>query len=641
MTRCLISMTMIALTLLTACRKEAGKSANDRRAGESNFTGYLDVIDDPSMVEAARRLAKSEQPVPLSPESLNDVWSISRDVIPADMDADEAMRRLQRVVSTVSASARNRTVAACLAMLLDPDKGQALFHEILTNGSVESQRRALIALIVVSPGQLKVTDTRLADLIASRITNPALGSDAVRACVVFDIPNCRERFWSAYPNADFKTRTAILRNLCAEEPGERIFNACQELMAEADDQQRESILGVLELLLDCRDESVTQRACDLLASDLLSRLESEDVRRFDFPQSAGVKLLERGEGPKVEALAQRILEKSPDPYLRMCAYERARRLEGEHAIPRLLADIRKPEMLKTALMAIKELFKDSHHELLVDGLMDAMRDTTKPSDLSELAKALLDVGGERAEAELRVACQRLPEFTRDEILAQLDAMPATRMVELLHELDIVNAKDPLAFIDQMRKERGADNIDADGELDLLSILHASGNLAFLDVETGVIPVRHDRLIGELGKGSGGAFQPTACLEQMLRDDPEDWDAPYRVQFIFGNRLYRFAARNLGDWYDLERVVTVCNRALKDSGSPRRFFAMATGGQLAGLTCLTPTQAAALARLFHVTWSDELGAAMESGKAYEDEVIRRLQKDGEVIRRDFHLPQDTP
>jgi hypothetical protein len=113
---------------------------------------------------------------------------------------------------------------------------------------------------------------------------------------------------------------------------------------------------------------------------------------------------------------------------------------------------------------------------------------------------------------------------------------------------------------------------------------------------------------------------------MLQKDEEDWDSPYQVQFVHGHRLYRFTARNLGDWYDVERVVLACNRALSDSQVPQRFFQAGGGGQVATFICVTAGQANVLSRQFHITWEEDLSAAMEEGKAYEEHVIRQMTEE---------------
>jgi hypothetical protein len=126
------------------------------------------------------------------------------------------------------------------------------------------------------------------------------------------------------------------------------------------------------------------------------------------------------------------------------------------------------------------------------------------------------------------------------------------------------------------------------------------------------------------EASGGDFRPEACHEKMLQKHPEDWDAPYRVQLIHGSRLYRFEARNFGDWYDVERVALACNRALADAGTERRFFQTEAIDQGATFVCLTPEQAMLLEKEFHVSFEEDLEAAMRLGKEYEERALKRLE-----------------
>jgi hypothetical protein len=133
-------------------------------------------------------------------------------------------------------------------------------------------------------------------------------------------------------------------------------------------------------------------------------------------------------------------------------------------------------------------------------------------------------------------------------------------------------------------------------------------------------------LGDFAAASSGVFQPEACVEEMLREQPEDWEAPYLVQFIHADRLYRINARNLGDWYDVERIVLACNRALSDAGERRRFIQLASHGQCASFVCITREQAEILRERFHVTFDDTLDSAMRKGKEFEERVIQSMNDD---------------
>lgn len=108
-----------------------------------------------------------------------------------------------------------------------------------------------------------------------------------------------------------------------------------------------------------------------------------------------------------------------------------------------------------------------------------------------------------------------------------------------------------------------------------AVMGQAGLTVAFDAETGEVPCRHDLLIGYFAEGSGGLFLPEAVLQQEQEDD-DDCD----VQFIFRDRLYRFVARNCGDYYDTERTAAAINRALEDASLAQRFVDLDTGDQTA-------------------------------------------------------------
>jgi hypothetical protein len=102
-------------------------------------------------------------------------------------------------------------------------------------------------------------------------------------------------------------------------------------------------------------------------------------------------------------------------------------------------------------------------------------------------------------------------------------------------------------------------------------------VTWFDTETGEVPCRHDVLLRQFADGSRSLFTPEGVLQQNGEDDRDD----VTVQFVFQDRLYRFIARNFGDYYDTERTVTAIHRALADAGLRERFLALDTGDQTSG------------------------------------------------------------
>jgi len=86
-------------------------------------------------------------------------------------------------------------------------------------------------------------------------------------------------------------------------------------------------------------------------------------------------------------------------------------------------------------------------------------------------------------------------------------------------------------------------------------------------------------------------------EAVLQWETTGRNAGIWVQFVFRDRLYRFQVQDLGDYYDVERVVASIHRALADAGHPERFFSRDTGDQVADFIFGEPRTISEAAREF--------------------------------------------
>jgi hypothetical protein len=133
------------------------------------------------------------------------------------------------------------------------------------------------------------------------------------------------------------------------------------------------------------------------------------------------------------------------------------------------------------------------------------------------------------------------------------------------------------------------------------------------------------LILDLAKASAGRFKPEAALETYTPDSTDADTGKYAVEFIHGGKLYRFAPRDLVDWYDMDAVLAAVNRALADGGGAERFVPLASEGQIAELIFAAPDKLQAEAPELGLKISADPDEARRAGKAYEDRVLQELQK----------------
>ncbi|MGG6294146.1 hypothetical protein ACQ4M4_06960 [Leptolyngbya sp. AN02str] len=120
---------------------------------------------------------------------------------------------------------------------------------------------------------------------------------------------------------------------------------------------------------------------------------------------------------------------------------------------------------------------------------------------------------------------------------------------------------------------------------IFSLLGDSFQLAPFDAEASTIPVDHVHLIEELMEISANVFQVEALSEIRPAEDEvtEIWDAAeesegYELQFTYNDKLYRFTARYMGDWYDVDAVLDALNLALEEAGHSERFYILFPGDQ---------------------------------------------------------------
>ena len=163
------------------------------------------------------------------------------------------------------------------------------------------------------------------------------------------------------------------------------------------------------------------------------------------------------------------------------------------------------------------------------------------------------------------------------------------------------------------------------------LLYAAGRFVAFDVETGECPNRHDLLIEDFARISSGRFQPQAILERY--EEPKarskGWlqtgKGKYTVQFIVGDRLYRFAPKDLGDWYDVESVIAAIHQALGDAGVVERFVALESGGQDAAFIFAKPEPLLAAAAELGLKLGTDLDQARKQGKAFEERALKDLRE----------------
>jgi hypothetical protein len=282
-----------------------------------------------------------------------------------------------------------------------------------------------------------------------------------------------------------------------------------------------------------------------------------------------------------------------------------------------------------AKAALADVVRTAKHKYVREYALDRLQklDAGAATQLSAETKVKLPEPAAASPARSLTAQQAADVCVRHKLLTRAEADAALAA--------LAAKKKPPA------KPDGADDEDPADD-DVPAFLYAAKRFAAFDVETGLLPNRHDRLIlEELADAGAGQFKPEAALENYVEDKPrtrargniiveseEDVTGTYTVQFIHAGRLYRFNPRDLGDWYDVSAVLLAANRALADAGSPARFVPLETGDQTAALVCCDPAALRAAAPELDLKLSTDADDARKQGKAYEDAVVKKLKENGQ-------------
>ncbi len=119
--------------------------------------------------------------------------------------------------------------------------------------------------------------------------------------------------------------------------------------------------------------------------------------------------------------------------------------------------------------------------------------------------------------------------------------------------------------------------------DALSLMIARGNVHGFDTETGMFPNRHDGLLRELAQLVGEDLQGVVFEERAPRLDDSlekiDPEEDYELIAYMDGKRHVFAARDLGDWFDVVAVVDFLNALCRERERRCRFVGLDSQDQM--------------------------------------------------------------
>ena len=591
----------------------------------------LTVTQEPAALEALRQVAVN---VTKASETFNvarleEMDLISRKALPAGISNEVIVAQLEAVLNKDDTSAAAKANALGLLLLVDSQKGQEYAINICRQGEPELKRLMLLNLSFMDDeSSLRITNPTLIRELHELIRSPVYGHSAMYICVGFAVPGTLEQIWKCVPEAPAELKADMAFWLTRLTLDRRTFELCSQGLSVADKDAHRRYLTAMENFAEGEDQVLAQEALERMADDLLCLLTQQPRKWMDFPQGACGTVLRKGQGRLAKKLADRILAEAPerDQHLYQLAYTAKRQEERDQGMTRLLKDLADKKQNKWAREAIVELYKDSKNPQITDALWKHIQVVKDPHELLALGSALFAVGGENAKARCRTLARQLPDTYQQALLFTISKDDPLSLAKRFIEAGFLASnrlEAVLSNIKEYQKETYGD--EPLPKMDAHEFLIASKMVAFFDVETDELPVRHDKLILELALISGGRFAPTCCREVFIKEagKKDPFTQPYQVEFIHGDRLYRFVARNFGDWYDLERVLIACNKALEDAGIPQRFRESEGDGQCASVAFITSEQERLLSDSFYISFGKDPNTALKKGKAFEDQVKKQL------------------
>jgi hypothetical protein len=591
----------------------------------------LTVTQEPSALEAFRQGAApvTKASEPFTPAQLEELELISRKALPAGISNELVVAQLEAVLNKDDTPSGVKANALGLLLLADDKKGQDHVITICRQDDSELKRQVLLNLSFLdSETSLRITNPVLIRELHDLIRSPVYGHLAMNICVGFGIPGTEGEIWRNVPDAPADLKAEMAFWLTRLKLDRRTFELCSNGLSVADKKAHHRYLTAMEHFVEGEDQVLAQEVLERMADDLLNLCSQQTRKGMDFPQGACGTVLKKGKGRLAEKLADRILTEPPerDQHLYQLAYTAKRQGEREQGVTRLLKDLTDKKQSKWAREAVVALYKDSGNSQISAALWKHIQGVKDPHELLVLGSALFAVGGENAKAQCQTLARQLPDTYQQALLFTISKDAplslAKRFIEAgflaSNRLEVV-----LSNIKDYQKETYGDEPLL--KMDAHEFLLASKMVAFFDVETDELPVRHDKLILELALISGGLFAPTCCRESFIKEagKKDPFTQPYHVAFIHGDRLYRFVARNFGDWYDLERVLIACNKALEDRGVPQRFREIEGDGQCASVAFITPEQERLLSDSFYLSFGKDPNTALKKGKAFEAQVKEQL------------------
>lgn len=513
----------------------------------------LEVIRDPGAIDEARR-AFSERCVRRVRSMVENAEQIS--LLSPDCQCRLTQYRdvfLRDLPGQLESSDPNRRVGAAMALafLKDPRGSEAL-RRLMDDPSAilpllwRSNEEEMIILKDV-PGlhawlidKLHADDHRVRSAaveFAGVLGRPEFAHHLLEIARSPELdPAGRAMYWLSQiaPSAELLACIAARIEYCSKDEGDGAFG------------RRMDTLGPLRAYAnvanaDLRDQAAEVARRGLLTYPVKAWLSGATMAAFHVicAASAG----------KAAAILEELHRVCPNPRLRAEALEHLAKVSPSQAAGHIEQALSQASVSDAAIRALARSVGPSNSAACVARLRSLIRKSRSDMTLTEIARALCGIQHPSAREVLQSLLPRLRSWAATDVRWSLHGITSESAAQRLMDMGLIHAE----AVNAVRASRHAED-HAEGVFRLLIELSEQHGVLGFDTETGQIPAEHDELIEEFARSSNGHFHPECPLELYEEDDDGEVQGDYTVQFIHADRLYRFRARNLGDWYDVCSVL---------------------------------------------------------------------------------------
>jgi hypothetical protein len=505
-------------------------------------------------------------------------------------------------------------VVACLHTLDEPLRRQALVH------------LSLLPLRPLSPDQPFLIESPVPlkrDLIFAEITglidkmDSEIGELALKVTLKLDIPEANQLIPQYLTHSSRKVRTDVLQWLARRHEDRGALAIAEALLFDSNETQDIYwVMSALESYCASNQPELAQRAAGLLARYIRTYGQQPDNTTANLVWRA-IGGIAKAQYPEEKQLLETVLNFSTTDWRRGIALERLGEIEGLAGVQRLQLALSEPSLRGFAAKGIAKLMHGQSDSLLVESLTQAAQDETRQEVVRDLVSALIAM----SDADAKLVLENLSE--------RLDPLQTMRVYWHLNNLT------PRAAIDQfvqakiipVPSDEVIDKLEEYWEGDhqpfgfILELLHSQKRISWFDCETSWVQVNYKDLMGTLLDIAKDVFPVEAVSQQVYEESGES-----DVQFVYNNKAYTIKARYFGDWYDVEAVFYGLNTVLAETNLAERFLLLYTGDQTCIPVFLPELAFRQIAANLRIPLEDKYYSAMNSGVAYEQYVVSKVNKE---------------